>query len=324
MNDLTTARNPTVEAEALLSDGIAARTLEPGRPAVTSEPFFADDPAVVDADGSAAVTPTTAGAQSWDQLAKTDPTIAEFAAARWLGAWRSLPAVPAGYVDARRDFHRLAYSVVAAARLANNGKFGLRYTAGGFGTPFFGADEQVRMVANVLVHQTGDSAANIVPASIDEAAAFLGVKASTDAGEHDSPPLGDTAAPLALSPQVGEFLGEWFGFATSVLEELRLVGTDADDVGRVQLWPGHFDPATELGGADAGHRATYGGSPGDDSSDEPYLYVGAWGDVDKTNPFWNAASFNGATLPYASLVTAKDPRSVALDFYRKAFDLLQA
>ena len=78
-------------------------------------------------------------------LAATDPAVASYAAEHWLGAYRGLERSLPGYAASREDYHRLAYAVVSNARKQATGKFGLRYTRGGFGTPFFGNDEQVRV-----------------------------------------------------------------------------------------------------------------------------------------------------------------------------------
>ena len=126
---------------------------------------------------------------------------------------------------------------------------------------------------------------------------------------------------LELDQASMEFLGDWFGFGTALLEELR-VSPGATHVGRVQLWPGHLDPAVEIGDQDAGQRATYGASPGDHAHDEPYLYVGAWGEVDRSDPFWNESNFNGASLPYSAIVEADDQFGVALDFLRSGLSKL--
>ena len=85
-----------------------------------------------------------------------------------------------------------------------------------------------------------------------------------------------------------------------------------------------FDAAIELGSAEDGQRATFGASPGDGSIEEPYLYVGAWGDVDKSKPFWNSDSFNGAWLPYAELRSASDARTAGLEFMKSGYELLHA
>lgn len=313
------AHDPAAEASAMLGEGEVGRTLEPGRPAIDAPPFFADDPAAVgDAAGAVVVTPTSAGDRTWDQAVAERPELAAWAAARWLGNRPNLPALPPDFADARDGFHRLAFGVVAEARRLANTKFGLRYTRGGFGTPFFGADEQVRVEGNRLIHQRGDEARSIEITSLRAAADFLGLEPGTEAAEHDSPPLGDLDADLGATPAAGAFLGEWYGLAWSVLEELRLT-PGAVDPERTQLWPGHFDPAIAMGDADAGTRATYGASPGDANHPEPYLYIGPWGEIDATDTFWNAEGFPGAELPFAEMTKGDDHVAAALSFFRTGY-----
>lgn len=319
----TEPRHAAREATALIGDGSVARVLEPSPPAVTEEPFFADDPAAVGSGQGTVVTPTSAGARTWDDIVSERPELADFARTHWLGNRKHLGPVPADYPAAREAFHRLAFAVVAEARRVSNTKFGLRYTRGGFGTPFFGADEQVRIEGTTLIHQTADEVRTTPITSLRAAAEFVGVAPGTEAAEHDSPPMGDVDAALEVGDAAGTFLGEWFGFAWAVLEEIRLT-EGATDVDRPQLWPGHFDPALAMGDAEAGGRATYGLSPGDQSSHEPYLYVGAWGEVDGADPFWNATTFNGATLPYSELLTAEDPYAAAVEFFHTGHAKLSA
>ena len=79
----------------------------------------------------------------------------------------------------------------------------------------------------------------------------------------------------------------------------------------------------EIGSADAGQRASYGASPGDGSSAEPYLYVAPWNGVpDENDPYWNAEGFGGALLSYGELLAADDQRQAALDFFRTGLDKL--
>lgn len=126
---------------------------------------------------------------------------------------------------------------------------------------------------------------------------------------------------LTVDPAVTEAIGDWSGFATSVLEEARRPPA-AEEVSRVQLWPEHFDLAFEMGSNERGHRASYGASPGDDAHPEPYLYVAAWGDIDRSDHYWNDTTFNGASLPYRQLLAAGDQRATALTFLRQGFERL--
>ncbi|MEO1061285.1 MAG: hypothetical protein AAFZ07_07685 [Actinomycetota bacterium] len=317
------ARHPRREAEALLGDGYDVRLLEPSPPAVVDE-WFADDPAAVGAavPGRRVVTPTSAGDLTWSDLAADDDRIAGFASRRWLGAYRRIGSPPPGFAEARADLNLLAFYVMRPARERVNGKIGLRATADGFGTPFFGEDEQVRVEGTELVHQRGDTVRSAPITTYAAAAAFLDVEVNPDPGGLDVPPLGDAGRELRVEPEHVAYLADWYGFATSVLEELRLDGADDDEMGRVQLWPEHFDPAVELGAVDSGRRASYGCSPGDPGHDEPYLYVAAWGDIDRSEPFWNGEGFNGAELPLAALLDADDQRAAALAFFRRGLSVL--
>ncbi len=324
MNDLALAHDPAAEAAAAAGDGYDVRVLEPSPPAVADPPFWADDPADPTPSGAGPViAPHSGGDLTWDELIEARPELAGFAADRWLGARPQVPELPPDYRAALFDFHRLAYSVVAEARYQCNGKFGLRYTRGGFGTPFFGDDVQVRVAGDQLVVQTAAQARSTTITTLREAGEFAGVAPGTAAAEHDSPDPGDIDRPLETQAEVGEFLGAWFGLATAALEELRFSPGVADPE-RVQLWPGHFDPAIAAGDAGAGRRATYGFSPGDHSHDEPYIYVAAWDDVDRSDPFWNEASFNGASLAFGDLARAGDHYGTAVAFLRAGYDRLNA
>ena len=323
MNSNDPAHNPAAEAAAVVGDGYDVRVLEPSPPAVAEGPFWADDPADPAPSGAdPVVAPHSGGDLTWDELIAARPELVDFAADRWLGARRQLPELPAGYRSALFDFHRLAYSVVAEARYQCNGKFGLRYTCGGFGTPFFGDDVQVRVAGDQLVVQAGMQARSTTIATLREAGEFVGVAPGTTAAEHDSPELGDIDRPLEAGAEVGEFLGAWFGLATAALEELRFSPGGVVDPERVQLWPGHLDPAISAGDAASGGRATYGFSPGDRSHDEPYIYVASWGDVDRSDPFWNETSFNGASLSFSDLASADDHYGAAIAFLEGGYHRL--
>jgi hypothetical protein len=317
------AHDPLLEAAAVAGPGYTVRILEPGRPAVNEPPFFADDPAAVGSPepGTVVLATHKGGDVTWDDLARRRPEVAEFAADRWLGARRNLPRLPAGYMESLVDYHRIAYSIVAEARRLANSKFGLRYTRGGFGTPFFGNDVQVRVAGDLLIVQHADQVRSQPITTLRAAGEFVGVEPRTTAAEDDSPELGDLDRELAVRADVGRFLGEWFGFATALLEEVRNT-EGAVDADRVQLWPGHFDPATAVGDAATDGRATYGFSPGDEAHDEPYVYVAAWGPVDHGHDHWNDTTFGGASLSYSDLVSAPDHYDRALRFLRTGYDLL--
>jgi hypothetical protein len=301
--------NPRAEAFERIGGRFEVRVLEPSPPAVDSAPWYADDPVARGAvpAGRQVVSPVGTGDLHWDELARDDAELAEWCADRWLGAYRRLPEVPGRLVPTRLALHALAERVISPARRQANTKIGLRYTRGGFGTPFYGRDIQVRVAGTELIVQEAGAERHAPISTLDAAADHIGRDALPDDLE-----LGGDA--LEVDPAAAAFLGEWYGFAASVLEELR-AGADEQLVpSRVQLWPEHFDLALELGAEDVGARAAYGLSPGDDVHPEPYLYVAPWVAPDP-GELWQASAFNGAELPYAELLAASDQRSCALEFF---------
>jgi hypothetical protein len=318
------ARDPRAEAQAVVGDGREARVLEPSPPAVADPPWFADDPVQGGGPpGERTVAPMPLGAaMTWDEWLADHPDRAGWAAERWLGARRRLVAPPAGFAAARLALHRVAVYAVAPARRRANGKFGLRFTAGGFGTPFFGDDEQVRIDGDRIVRQAGGDARDASLTTL-AAAAALALDGPPDAAwaeGFDVPPLGDPDAELGIDPAAAGLLGDWYGFAWSVLEELRAEPAAAP-AGRTQLWPEHFDAAVDLG-PEGPARATYGASPGDAAVDEPYLYVLPSEPAAAAGDLWNATSFAGAILPLSAFVGAADQGGAALEFMRARRDAL--
>jgi hypothetical protein len=284
--------NPRAEAEDMLGGDYEARVLEPSPPAVTEAPFADDpvDPGEVP-EGRRLVSPVhNRGDLTWDEIASEDPELAPWCADRWLGAWKRLEPLPATFTETRVALHKVAEAVVAPARRPDN-EIGLRYTRGGFGTPFFeldGTDCQVRVEHGELVRQRGN--------------------------EEEREPLPD------VDPASATALGDFYGLACSVLEQLRADEADGDP-SPVQLWPEHFDIAIELGSEAAGQRANFGASPGDDQHDEPYLYVGPWS-AEVSGELWNAKGFGGAELAYSKLIAASDQRKAALEFMRERYRAL--
>ncbi len=316
------ARNARLEAANLAGPDIAAHVLEPSPPAIDDGEWFADDP--VGIEGTPALLPAGInheGATSWNDWAAEHPEHSDWVASRWLGADRKLGAAPASLVETRLALHRLAAYVIAPARHAANGKFGLRWTLGGFGTPFFGPDRQIRVEGNMLIDQWGEQISSTEITTLQAAANFLDTKIDAEtAAEHDSPALGDVNETLTVDPAAADFLGGWYGMAFAALEQVRSEPASVD-ASRPQLWPGHFDPAIEIGDED--HRGSYGASPGDDGIAEPYLYVSIWWPdrigIDASDPAWNAPSFTGAVLKFADFPPG-DPVEHAATFFSSTRD----
>lgn len=302
--------NARAEAVARLAGRYDARVLEPSPPTVTQEPWFADDPVGREAPaepGLPRVSPVHGGDLRWADLIADDPDLATWCAARWLAAYRRLDIPPAGLKTTRAALQKLAEQVMSPAREAATGKIALRYTHGGFGTPFFAEDKQLRVLGDELIVQTPDGERRAAITTLAEMAVHVG------SGHQPEAALSDTR--LTVDPMASAFLGDWFGFACTVLEQLRARTPDKLEPSRVQLWPEHFDLALELGRERDGQRAGYGASPGDERHPEPYLYVVPWSQV-PDGPLWQAEHYRGAELSYADLRAADDQRKAALSFYR--------
>ena len=287
--------NPRAEAEDMLGGDYEARVLEPSPPAV-GPPGYSDDPVAPGEvpEGRDLVSPVhNRGDLTWDDVAGQDPDLAPWCAERWLGAWKRLEPLPASFADTRTALHQVAGGVVAPARQPES-EISLRYTRGGFGTPFFeqdGVDCQVRVEGGELIRQRG--------------------------AQETREPL-----PGAVDPAATRALGDLYGFACSVLEQLRADESEADS-SLVLLWPEHFDIAIELGDQERGERVNFGASPGDEAHEEPYLYVGPWDAGRATGELWNATGFEGAELSYSELLGAEDQRRAALDFMRARYRAIQ-
>src|SRR5689334_22758568 len=226
MDAIDMHRHPRREAQEVLGPGLEARVLEPSPPVVTEGPWLADDPVGLgDPRGERPmVSPAGNGDLTWDRWLADHPDLAAWAAERWLGGYRRLPEPPTTLAATRLSAHRVAAYVIAPARRRANGKIGLRWTLGGVGTPFFGDDEQVRLAGTALVRQRR-ATASAEPVRTLARAAELALGRPPDlawAAELglDVPPPGPLDAELELDPVAGAFLGEWFGFGASVLEEL--------------------------------------------------------------------------------------------------------
>src|SRR6187200_3222134 len=131
-----------------------------------------------------------------------------------------------GPSPATRTLHLVAVHIVARARQQAVGRFSLRITPGGFGTPEFGADgRRVRVSGGTLIVESdapGSPAATaraIDGASLRQLADAAGVDLATplDVG-HDTPELGDADGALMLDAADARTVGEWFGIVAAALD----------------------------------------------------------------------------------------------------------
>lgn len=302
------ARDARLEALDRLGGRYEVRVLEPSPPAVRLPGVVEDAVARGDVPaGRKLVSPVRTGDILWSELVDADKDLAQWCAERWLAAWRRLQPAPDGLAQTRASLHLVAAHVLSPTRARDQGEITLRWTLGGFGTPFFGSDSQLRIEGDVLVVQHGEEISSGRLTTLPDAAEFVGFDLTRFEG------LPDDA--LEIDVAASAFLGDVYGFAFNVLEELR-AESHALEPSLVNLWPEHFDVAVELGLEHAGHRAAYGVSPGDAEHDEPYLYVSPW-TARPEGDLWQANGFAGAELPWAELVGASDQRETALDFFRE-------
>ena len=221
----------------------------------------------------------------------------------------------------RRDLQRVATHILARRRHSVSGRFGLRATPGGIGTPAFGpsdALEVVRTSGTALVHELGERL-RVVPmegATLMDLASLVDVDLTSDfdVGK-DTLEVGDATAPLLLDATVVADLADWFDLGWRALD---VIGLTAASPAPAQLWPEHFDASCQVAiGPGPDDRCDVGVSPGDDHHDEPYLYVGPWVTRRPGDPeYWNA-SF-GAVLARSSTGTVDD----AVAFLREGLSRL--
>ena len=152
--------------------------------------------------------------------------------------------------------HRVAEERLKPAREAVTGRFGLRATPGGFGTPPFGDVEEWHVEGTDLIVRCG--AADIERTPIEDA-----------------------------DPAAAEALAEWFAFGWGVLEELRAEAAAAD------LGPRRRSSGLSISTSGwTSPRPTTARRRATRSHDEPYLYVGPW-EAPPEDPLWNAEGLRG-------------------------------
>ena len=209
--------------------------------------------------------------------------------------------------------HAVAEHVCAPARYASERRIGLMSTPGGFGTPVFGDDEQVRVEGLDIVHRGRGTERRAALTTLGAAAAFVGVPLGAP-DVYTAVTVADPDAALVIDAAAAAALAAWYAFAADALADVRAEYADAAP-GDATLWPEHFDLALDLGDADAGTRANYGASPGDDAIAAPYLYVGPWAEAARTG-FLAEYGF-GAACTYDELRAADDQAAAARAFFAR-------
>jgi len=226
----------------------------------------------------------------------------------------------------RTSWHALAEHVLAAARHRATGRIGLRATPGAFGTSDYddgGATTQVRVAGRDLVVRRGDRSTTTPITTIAAAAAAAGIEPGAPTDVYTPTTSIAVDAPLPIDDAAAELLASWLETTWDALETLRREAPAGLQAVDVQLWPEHFDAATELGDEERGTRGTFGTSPGDGQHPTPYLYVTHWSDV-PDDPFWNDTAFAGASLTYQEVASAPDPGDAILSFFQRGVEVLTA
>jgi hypothetical protein len=224
----------------------------------------------------------------------------------------TLAPLPETFAGTRDALHRLAVYVISPAQRLVNGEIILRAAPGGFSTfPFDGrliGVDGAELVVDGARHPIG---------SLHDAARLAGVDPDVGQQEQfDVPPYGDLDAPLRVDAAAARALGDWYAFATGVLDAIRADAGPEEDPTIVRIWPEHFDAAIDVGTEAAGTRATYGASPGDRHHGEPYLYASPW--AGRIDPFFDDPGFRGAARTYSQLACSPDPDAAAIGFLRDA------
>src|SRR3954452_19186633 len=86
----------------------------------------------------------------------------------------ALTAPPPPLGTTREALHRLAEDVLSPVQAEVNGDIHFRWTPGGFGTPRFGTDRQLRVEGAELVVVAGDDSNTQPITSLRAAAEFVG------------------------------------------------------------------------------------------------------------------------------------------------------
>lgn len=237
----------------------------------------------------------------------------------------------------RDTLRRIATHVVAQSQQVATGHFALVALPGGFGTPQFGEDRRrVRvasgslLVENARGRRDGDETAvtDIRPLSgstIDDLCSACGFEPDPDFWVGgDTPPPGDLGAPLEVDATALRRLGEWYSLGQRAIDE-AVVGLSNPQASVMRLWPEHFDLGIDVtvgpGAHGSSRRANLGAAAGDGFHEQPYLYVGPWGD-ERPGPadYWNAPF--GAVLGFGDIAGSADPLAVAVEFLAAGLDHL--
>jgi hypothetical protein len=209
----------------------------------------------------------------------------------------------------RRSLHAVGEHVLGAALFKGRHRIGLRQFTGGFATQNYlhirdgaAVERRLMVVGTDVVVRDDDLAGGTIEerapiTTLGDLARLADVEPglSGDCGYTPSPapPLDEE---LPVDADAAAFLAELTatGYAALVILSAHFV---EDDPSEIQLWPEHFDLATDFG------EVNYGLSPGDEGHPWPYAYVGPWSPPTQGG-FWNEPF--GASLVFEEVPTVDD------------------
>ena len=197
----------------------------------------------------------------------------------------------------------IAEHLLAADLHRHTGKVGLRRTLGGFGQPEFfvnGKRRRLRVDGTRLALLEGDHERWTELTTLADLARFAATGLGAPGGVFEATTTLEPEAGLNIDARTTGRLTEFYRTAEAALEELRSANTGRRPA-LVQLWPEHFDLATNL------EEVNFGASPGDEAVPEPYFYVGPW--EPREGDFWNEPF--GAVLRHGDVSQPDD----VLDFF---------
>ncbi|WP_370249093.1 hypothetical protein [Nocardioides sp.] len=194
-----------------------------------------------------------------------------------------LPALPplAVVTPTRTAWHRVMREVLEAEQSAALGTIRLGADVDGVHTRWFpgpDGEQRLRLHGASLVRETADGATVTALPDVDD----------------------DAAAALLA----------WYLLGAEVLAALPVTAPDTRE--ETVLWPEHADLATTVQTPHGG--LNLGFSPGDEFSEEPYVYAGPW--EQRSGAFWNAPF--GAIRTYGEIAAAADPAAAASEFLATA------
>ncbi len=213
---------------------------------------------------------------------------------------------------AREALRQLAVYVLGRRRHDVTGRFGLRPTPDGFGTPAFGGDQLEVIRAERSVPRRGARSGCRGRAGLDAPpggrARRRRARPVVLGGRRHAGALGPRRPCSTSTTATARRLASWWGFGLTIIDEVE--GTDAAITSATvaQLWPEHFDLGCAV--ERSGEHINLGASPGDSFSDDPYLYVGPWSaERPGDSAYWNA--------PFGATLTMSDLDALAPDDRRR-------